>query len=213
MKSNVIVYSALPMSGRKIEVVKEQACLNELFLRNMGFEVINPYRNLKLIIGENDTTVQEGMIQRSTDELTGREIIRMCLKSILSADILVVDYRGATEVSQGCMAEIAWIYLFENKHTIVIMDKGNPNTHDFVSGMADHVLTNFEEAKPILSDLLDHYIASKTPASQDLSIHSYMPHVNGNPFYCSCGANIFRKLKSDPAVFVCNACGLQYRGI
>ncbi|NPV00033.1 MAG: hypothetical protein HPY53_01510 [Brevinematales bacterium] len=213
MKPNVIVYSALPMSGRKIEDVKEQACLNELFLKNIGFEVINPYRNLKLVIGANEQTVRNGIVQKTTNEVVSKTIVGTCLKSVLSADILVVDFRGAKEVSQGCITEIAWTYLFENKNTVIIMEDGNLHHHDFIFGMSDRVYSCFDEAENYLCELRDIHIRRKYPAAEDLSEETYMPKVNDQSFHCSCGANVFKKMKTDQSVYICNSCGLQYRGI
>ena len=40
-----------------------------------------------------------------------------------------------------------------------------------------------------------------------------MVFIKGRAFRCEiCDANVFRKAKNDPDLFVCNGCGTTYRG-
>lgn len=39
-----------------------------------------------------------------------------------------------------------------------------------------------------------------------------MVKIGGKCFYCHCGCNVFRKLKSDNSRYVCNSCGELYQG-
>jgi hypothetical protein len=41
----------------------------------------------------------------------------------------------------------------------------------------------------------------------------YTVKVNGAPFYCECGCNVFNKPDNNrPKLYECNACGLWYEG-
>jgi len=47
----------------------------------------------------------------------------------------------------------------------------------------------------------------------DGTLEQFMPKVDGKPFRCECGCNVFHKPdKTDLELFKCNSCGLQYRG-
>ena len=37
--------------------------------------------------------------------------------------------------------------------------------------------------------------------------------IEGKPFRCECGCNVFRKLLKEPHKYVCNSCGAVYTGV
>lgn len=56
-------------------------------------------------------------------------------------------------------------------------------------------------------------IAAANKASNNyLESANYTPRVDGKPFRCSCGCNVFRKPTGKPDIYVCNACSTHYQG-
>jgi hypothetical protein len=47
--------------------------------------------------------------------------------------------------------------------------------------------------------------AAYTPSEGDRILN-----IEGKPFRCPCGCNVFRKANEDPDVFLCNACQAVY---
>ena len=71
---------------------------------------------------------------------------------VAQADVLLVDLSGMTQVSIGCMMELAWGYHL-GKHTVVVMEPTNPQRHAFVLEAADIVFERTEDAVDYLKKL------------------------------------------------------------
>lgn len=72
---------------------------------------------------------------------------------VMTCDVLVVNFIGATRVSIGTVAEIAWAYNAK-KPIVLIMDKDNIHDHDFINEMADFTVQSLNEAKELVKTIL-----------------------------------------------------------
>jgi hypothetical protein len=59
-------------------------------------------------------------------------------------------------------------------------------------------------------DCLCHKLIAETSAVPVRKRENFMPRVNGKPFRCECGCNVFHK--DDEGHFICNACETAYEG-
>lgn len=71
---------------------------------------------------------------------------------VSQSDIIFCDLIGVEKISIGCCMELA-IASWLNKHTIVVMDKGNIHNHAFILEAADIVFETFEEGYNYLVEL------------------------------------------------------------
>ena len=73
---------------------------------------------------------------------------------VRNSDVVYVNLLASTDHSSiGCAMELAWASLL-GKHTIVAMQKDNPNRHAFVLEAADLVVETHEEAMAYLDKLI-----------------------------------------------------------
>jgi hypothetical protein len=59
-------------------------------------------------------------------------------------------------------------------------------------------------------------IAARSSAERNLdgTLRNFMPRVDGKPFRCKCGCNVFHKpVSKNKQLFECNSCGDRYNGI
>ncbi len=70
------------------------------------------------------------------------------------ADVVLVDFTGASAASIGCCMELAWADQL-GKHTVVVLDKDGIHNHAFVKACADILMPTRDEAVDYLLDLCD----------------------------------------------------------
>lgn len=68
------------------------------------------------------------------------------------SDIVLCDFTGAKTVSIGCCMEMAWAAKL-GKHSVVVMEDGNPNDHRFMREAADIVFATLNEALTYIKQL------------------------------------------------------------
>lgn len=66
------------------------------------------------------------------------------------------------------------------------------------------------ELNDIISELLNSLVSELTSQNiEKFEPQSVMPQLNGEPFHCECGCNVFTKI--NPTDYKCNACPNTYR--
>lgn len=83
---------------------------------------------------------------------TNKAILRRDHWMVEQADIVYVNLIGATEVSIGCVAELAWAWHL-CKHTVVALEKESIHWHAFVIEMSDIIWDTHNEAIKYLNSL------------------------------------------------------------
>ena len=91
----------------------------------------------------NETTMQKNYEDYPISK--GHAIFERDMWMVSSADIVLCDFTGAQTVSIGCCFEMA-VAAKLGKHTIVVMEDGNPHDHRFMREAADIVFSKLEDA-------------------------------------------------------------------
>lgn len=85
-------------------------------------------------------------------EISEKAIVARDLWLIEHADIILVDVSECAGVAIGCVMELAWAKLL-GRHTITVMDVGNPHHHAFITETSDVVFPVLESALEYLLEL------------------------------------------------------------
>lgn len=83
---------------------------------------------------------------------TNKAIVHRDCWMVEQADVVYVNLLGTTEISIGCVAELAWAW-HSRKHTVISMEKENVHMHAFVIEMANIIWDTHEEAIQYLNSL------------------------------------------------------------
>ena len=141
------VYLAHPITGLKSE------------------DVFNYYDAISDELGERHTILSpmtgkdylrnETVMQKSYEEYPisrGHAIFERDQWMVSTSDIVLCDFTGAKTVSIGCCFEMAWAAKL-GKHSVVVMEDGNPHNHRFMREAADIVFSTMEEAVSYIKQL------------------------------------------------------------
>lgn len=145
------IYAAHPMTGLSGGWVCEYYENITLKLRQMGLQVLHPL------------IAKGGLKDRGTIESHGYKDISLARDHAIKerdqwmvsqADIVLVDLTGTTEVSIGCMSELAWADIL-GKHSILVLENGNIHTHAFPLQEADVIFRTLDDALDYISKLVN----------------------------------------------------------
>ena len=141
------VYLAHPITGLKSE------------------DVFNYYDAISDELGEHHTILSpmtgkdylrnETVMQKSYEEhpiSRGHAIFERDMWMVSTADIVLCDFTGAKSVSIGCCMEMAWAAKL-GKHSVIVMEDGNPHDHRFMREAADIVFTTMDDALTYIKQL------------------------------------------------------------
>jgi len=142
------IYCARPISGCSFSDVFAYYDALVPQLSEMGYRVLWP------MIGKDHLRTREGPAPALGYEgpLGDFAIPRRDRWMIRQSNIVYVDLSGTTEVSMGCLHELAWGRLLE-RHMVLAMEAGNPHEHIFVLEAADVRYESADEALDYLSCL------------------------------------------------------------
>jgi len=141
------IYLAHPMTGLTTEEVTDYYSEIKRILADMGYCVLHPM-------------VAKGVDLNGVIRPTG-EVSSVCNKHAVierdswmvnQADVVYLDLSGSSQISIGCMMELAWSYILK-KHTIVVMPKGNIHEHYFSLEASDIIFETNTEAINYLKKL------------------------------------------------------------
>lgn len=98
----------------------------------------------------------------------------------------------------------------ENALVRAITAHGHDSNCSAARGMERDCHCGWLEVKQMASRISNRRQPPSLPESP--LINSVMPKVNGKPFRCHCGCNVFHHPPEKPEVFECNACEEWYTG-
>ena len=148
------IYAAHSMTGLTGEEVCEYYGKITRTLRHIGLEVLHPL------------IAKGGLKDRGTIESHGYKDISLARDHAIKerdqwmvsqSDIVLVDLSGTTEVSIGCVSELAWADLL-GKHSILVLEEGNIHTHAFPLQEADVIFRTLDDALDYISKLVNTII-------------------------------------------------------
>jgi len=144
------IYPGRLISGRSQEEVLEYYDTIHKELTEMGYKVFHPMVGKGIVRNEMKFRAESP----STSPICQNHAIKERDKWMVQmADIIMQDFTGATQVSIGCISELAWADLL-GKHTVVVMEPDNIHRHAFTLEMADIVFETLAEAKEYLRKLI-----------------------------------------------------------
>lgn len=151
MKKRLSIYLIHPISGLTYEQVnayyKEKAKLYE----DMGYEVFHPMTGKKQLRPEAEYKAH-GIVGNPV--ATNHAIFERDGWMVQKADVCYADLLGAKNVSIGSCMELG-IGSFLRKHTVAVIEQGNPHMHAFVLEAVDTVFETEPEAREYLRQLIE----------------------------------------------------------
>lgn len=142
------IYIAHQIRGLTAEEVNSWFNHTRNILSRSGFHVLSP------MTGKQDykTDSKNMPILHDSPVRTHHAIVERDRWMVSTADVVFTDLTGTTEVSIGCLMELAWASLL-GKHTVVVLPKDNIHDHPFVTESADIVYETTKEAIDYLNKL------------------------------------------------------------
>jgi nucleoside 2-deoxyribosyltransferase len=142
------IYCARPITGCTYKEVVDYYEDVISILKEMGYEVLCPMCGKSDLSNESEFKPHGYTNPLSTNHaITERD--RWMTKQ---SDILLIYLVGATKISIGSVAELAWAH-DSGKHTILVMEEGNVHQHAFVLEMADVIYPDLQSALDYLEKL------------------------------------------------------------
>lgn len=143
------IYIASPISGLTSEEVFDYFDGTERKLRLCGFDPYSPMTAKDYLRGEVRMNPQ-GYARHSAS--TAHAIYKRDKWMLSSSDVVFVNLLNGTEISIGCMFELAWADML-GKHVVVVSNGEPPYDHAFVKQAADIVFTSLDGALEYLQEL------------------------------------------------------------
>jgi nucleoside 2-deoxyribosyltransferase len=147
------IYLAGPISGLSYEEaagrIKRIKHALEIQCSLANLDVMHPLTGKGYLHTEKALAPEGYKFPPSTDHA----IVERDLWMVRQADIVLMNLHGAKTASIGSVSELAWAHLL-GKHTVVIMEEGNPHQHAFVAQMADVVFETEKEAIHYVANLV-----------------------------------------------------------
>jgi nucleoside 2-deoxyribosyltransferase len=141
-RRGLLVYLAGPMTGMRIEHVKEWRGHAMSRLEEAGFTVLDPARGLMFL--EPEAVVKDAYDDEFTEN---RHVVFERDKfDSTRADVLFVNLKHAHRISIGTMMEMAWAHLSGRFVVTVLEKEGNPHMHAFVREASSILFDDPEEA-------------------------------------------------------------------
>lgn len=84
---------------------------------------------------------------------------------VMRADLLLVNFLGATKVSIGTCCEVAWADLLRKPVVLVMEDEGNVHDHPFITGNCAFRFNSLEQAVELIPIILIPDFAQREAAS------------------------------------------------
>lgn len=142
------IYLAHPVSGLSYEDVANYYVGMSMLLKQAGYTILSPMTAKECLRTEKKLRAHGYDNPISTNHA----IIERDRWMVCKADIVYVNLMNATDVSIGCMMELAWAH-DRGKHTVVSVPEDNVHRHAFVLEAADIVFDNHEDAYDYLIQL------------------------------------------------------------
>lgn len=147
---NLKIYFARSITGKTIEEVMKWYDYVVRRFTLLGVQVYHP------MVGKEKLRCDKAFKAHGYEGIpctTNHAIVERDLWMVNQADIVFCDLTDTTEVSMGCIGELAVAHWLR-KHTVVVLPKGNCHEHCFPLEFADVVYDNHREAVEYLDDLV-----------------------------------------------------------
>lgn len=153
------VYLSGPMTGLLYEEADNWRQIATRTLTLDGIGAINPLRGKDGLRGKVFSTSYD----------YGEEILNTGNSSILqrdhfdvtNADVVLCFLAGATKVSIGTVAELAWAHTHRIPIVVVAEKEGNVHDHPFIRAMAGWWVEDLNKGLLVVEQLLQPYVASE----------------------------------------------------
>lgn len=141
------IYLAHPISGKSYAELEEYFTKTRLTLVPW-YTVLDPMEGKDILRNEPELRAWD----YSHPVATNHAIVTRDHWMVEQSHIVYTNLTSATEVSIGCVAELAWAYHLR-RHVILAMDYNNIHQHAFVLEMASIVWETHEQAMEYLLKL------------------------------------------------------------
>lgn len=147
MKSTV--YGAGPITGLDFEAANSWRLKMRLALAP-DIEFINPLRGKDHLASE--ATLSDGYLGDALS--TDQAIFERDYFDVQRADMVLVNFLGATRISQGTLYEIAWTKLLQKPLLVIMEDQGNVHEHLFLRACTSFRVSNLPDACEVIRRVL-----------------------------------------------------------
>lgn len=148
------VYLAGPITGKSYFGCTDWRNEAVAFLRDHGIEGLSPMRGKEYLSHVTEFT-QDGDKYKPFNILSSnRGIITRDRWDCTRADVILVNFLGATRVSIGTCMEIAWADAHRVPVVCAMEDEGNPHDHGMILEALGYRTPSFHEALHLVKALL-----------------------------------------------------------
>ncbi len=143
------IYAAGPITGISYKGATDWRQGVSLELEKFGIITFSPMRHKDYLAGtESIGDSYEGKPLSCRHGIMQRDFY-----DVRRADLIFVNFLGATTVSKGTVMELAWAFAYQ-KPTVVIMEPGNIHEHAMVNEAISFRVLSIEEAIHVTKSIL-----------------------------------------------------------
>lgn len=146
------VYLAGPITGQSYDGANEWRLHALTELSENGIVAYSPMRAKEALSARKELSAWD--YADGNGPMASRTMVRRDLNDVRTADIILVNFRGATQISAGTMAEMGYAHAL-GKYIVVVMDELNPHRHIFVHELASVIFPALEEALFWITDVMN----------------------------------------------------------
>jgi nucleoside 2-deoxyribosyltransferase len=144
-------YLAGPVTGLSYEAATEWRQYARKILAYLNIDAMDPMRGQEYLAGsENMSDSYEGLPMS-----TQRAIMAKSYNDAVTANILIVNFLGATRVSIGTVMEMAWAYEKRIPVICIMEAEGNPHDHSMVRDATNFRVASIDEALKVADVMLN----------------------------------------------------------
>lgn len=142
------IYLAHPISGKSYDEVTTYYTYTKRVLEEAGWEVLCPMTGKSYL--RNDKKFRPHGYDNPLS--TNQAIVARDFWMVNLSDVVYVNLTTATEVSIGCVSEIAYAFS-ARKNIVIAMPKEGPHAHAFIFAQASAIFDNHQDVMAYLEKL------------------------------------------------------------
>ena len=146
------VYLAGPITGQSYVGASEWRDTARAALDKYDIVSYSPMRAKEALAARKELSAWD--YADGNGPMSSRTMVRRDLNDVRTADIMLVNFKGATQISAGTMAELGFAHAL-GKYVVVVMDDMNPHRHIFVHEMASVIFPTLDEALFWITDVMN----------------------------------------------------------
>lgn len=143
------IYLARPISGLSYDEIFGYYEDVSLTLSGFGYTILHPMTAKGILRNE----VEFKASGYDNPVSSNHAIVERDKWMVTQADVVYANLEEAKAISIGCVTELAWAQIL-GKHTVVVMEEGNPHQHAFVIEAADIIFGTRHEGIDYLEKLI-----------------------------------------------------------